>query len=377
MSRNFRQLIPFELHSIKAQQIYKERIAEGRSGNAETDWQQAENELVNRWWSIKIWQLKTMFADPNNRTFILDIFKTIATFTVLIGIYQTSQNSFLERKITESKLTTDRIAKAVEQIGSNNQATVIGGIYSLEKIAQNSPEDHWQIMEILTAFVRENSPIPSEIMQITDREERLKALNQLEKVSVSVQTALTVIGRRDVEQDYTSEEDAYTDIKRLDLTQANLAGAKLIDGNYKNVDLIYSNLHKALISGGDFGGAFFMSTNLSEAVIMGSHLTDAMFNGAYLNDSTIMESNFFEAESLEEANLRDLQLSNVGDYNKSKLKTACFWDTVLFKNSRQVWTGEEAIFVEKGDSKQMIKEIRQNKASDPKNLPDCNRPILD
>ncbi len=34
----------------------------------------------------------------------------------------------------------------------------LGGIYALERIARDSPKDHWTIMEVLTAYVRENSP---------------------------------------------------------------------------------------------------------------------------------------------------------------------------------------------------------------------------
>jgi hypothetical protein len=30
-----------------------------------------------------------------------------------------------------------------------------GGIYSLERISKESPDDYWTVMEILTAFVRD------------------------------------------------------------------------------------------------------------------------------------------------------------------------------------------------------------------------------
>jgi hypothetical protein len=32
-----------------------------------------------------------------------------------------------------------------------------GGIYSLERISKESPDDYWTVMEILTAFVRERT----------------------------------------------------------------------------------------------------------------------------------------------------------------------------------------------------------------------------
>ena len=33
----------------------------------------------------------------------------------------------------------------------------LGGIYSLERISKESPDDYWTVMESLTAFVRERS----------------------------------------------------------------------------------------------------------------------------------------------------------------------------------------------------------------------------
>jgi hypothetical protein len=34
----------------------------------------------------------------------------------------------------------------------------LGGIYALERIARDSPTDHWTIIEVLSTYVRENSP---------------------------------------------------------------------------------------------------------------------------------------------------------------------------------------------------------------------------
>ena len=59
-----------------------------------------------------------------------------------------------ERRITES------FAKAVEQLGSDKLETRLGGIYTLERIAQESEREYWPIMETLTAFVREHAPWP-------------------------------------------------------------------------------------------------------------------------------------------------------------------------------------------------------------------------
>jgi hypothetical protein len=82
-------------------------------------------------------------------------------------------------KILDSKQITERFSKAVEQLGNEASITVrLGGIYSLEKIAQDSKNDHWTIMEVLTAFIREKSDDNRELDS---------------KIPQDIQAALTVI----------------------------------------------------------------------------------------------------------------------------------------------------------------------------------------
>ncbi len=223
MPKKTRLSIPFELHKIKAQQIYQRRKAEGKDGNPEKDWEIARRyfyrhpnivrvwkakqviskilqpgkrlwksfkSLTNFIWEIIIFpfwlsfKLKTLFANPDTRLFALDIVKTIISLASLIaviitafGLFINYQDAIYNRKLTEERLITDRFAKAVTQIGDDKEEVVIGGIYSLERIAKDSPKDQWTIMEVLTAFVRKNSSIPPEIREIFDLEERSKALH--------------------------------------------------------------------------------------------------------------------------------------------------------------------------------------------------------
>jgi hypothetical protein len=81
------------------------------------------------------------------------------------------------------RLITERFSKSVEQLGSNDISVRIGGIYALERIAKDSPKDHWTIMEVLTAFVRQRSPLRG-------NKSKKQALS---KVTTDVQWALTAI----------------------------------------------------------------------------------------------------------------------------------------------------------------------------------------
>jgi hypothetical protein len=56
-----------------------------------------------------------------------------------------------QRRITES------FSKAAEQLANKEVEVRLGGIYTLERISRESPDDYWTIVETLTAFVRERA----------------------------------------------------------------------------------------------------------------------------------------------------------------------------------------------------------------------------
>ena len=64
-----------------------------------------------------------------------------------------------QKPTEEEKLVTERFSKAVELLASGDLTARLGGIYALERIAKDSEKDYWQVMEVLTAFVRDNVQI--------------------------------------------------------------------------------------------------------------------------------------------------------------------------------------------------------------------------
>ncbi|MCA1994464.1 MAG: hypothetical protein LDL41_20820, partial [Coleofasciculus sp. S288] len=74
-----------------------------------------------------------------------------------IAAAETLEISRKNAELTEDRLITERFSRAVEQLVNDNIAVRLGGIYSLERIAKDSKKDGMTILEILTAFVRENA----------------------------------------------------------------------------------------------------------------------------------------------------------------------------------------------------------------------------
>jgi hypothetical protein len=93
---------------------------------------------------------------------------TAATgLAALAAVYFTARNAETARKallhsveaarwtaeLTEQGQVTERYTKAIEQLGSDKIDIRVDGIYSLERIAADSPRDHPTIMEVLIAFL--------------------------------------------------------------------------------------------------------------------------------------------------------------------------------------------------------------------------------
>ncbi|MEA5623556.1 pentapeptide repeat-containing protein [Nostoc sp. UHCC 0251] len=214
-----------------------------------------------------------------------------------------------EEKInqTQHHSPKERLRIAIEQLGNKTIETSLAVINDLEEIAQNHPQYHWIIMDILTNFVRENAPyIPQE--KVTS--------NLSTKIRVDIQAALTVIARRDVNKDPENEQLdlSYTDIRGANLnraylkqtnlyqanlaganlTEANLAGAILSAANLEGTNLYLANLEGAILSAASLKGANLEGANLHCASLYLAGLNGAVLNDAILDGANLREAKFSE-----------------------------------------------------------------------------------
>src|SRR4029453_4229333 len=66
-------------------------------------------------------------------------------------------------EVSRELRSNERFASAVEQLaseradGSPRTETGLAGIYAMERLAIESEREYWPIMEVLTAYVRENA----------------------------------------------------------------------------------------------------------------------------------------------------------------------------------------------------------------------------
>src|SRR5262249_30993601 len=131
-------------------------------------------------WKVPKWQVANI-PDEKDRLatesgFRQTLVQLVGGAALLGGLYFTAQTL----RTTQDGQITDRFTKAIGQIGDKELAVRLGGIYALERIANDSPKDHWQIMEVLTAYVRDNASWPPNNPQPLKDEQILKGKRRKE-----------------------------------------------------------------------------------------------------------------------------------------------------------------------------------------------------
>ena len=176
------------------------------------------------------------------------------------------------------KQITERFSKAIEQLGSDKPEVILGGIYTLERIARDSEPDQWTIMEVLTAFVRQNAPVIKE-----NESQSLKDQEKFLELRISIQACLTVIAERK----HPDLENKYIDLTEVNLSGFNLVGFKLKGFNFTGAYLTGAYLEGANLSGADLSGANLSGAYLYKADLTGADLTGANLTGADLTGANL------------------------------------------------------------------------------------------
>jgi uncharacterized protein YjbI with pentapeptide repeats len=208
-------------------------------------------------------------------------------------------------RVTLELQTAERITQALEQLGRDRLELRLGAIYALERFARQEA-DHAQIMEILTAYVREHAKVRS-----------LNAPGS--RLPADIQAAMTVIGRRN--RIYQNGETYRLDLRQTDLRLANLSGAHLegailSEAYLQGANLSEGHLEKAVLRAAVLDGATLAAAHLQSAYLAGAHL-----NGTKLRDANLEEA-FLNGAELEGADLRGANLTGAIGLSWEQVKTA-------------------------------------------------------
>jgi uncharacterized protein YjbI with pentapeptide repeats len=242
----------------------------------------------------------------------------------LFALYLT----FRRVKVAEQGHITDRYTKAIEQLGAltaRNKPNVevrLGAIYALERIAEDSARDHWPIMEVLTAYVRQNAPAPAQDMatqeqemdaQDTTKENEEPESKVAKKPATEIQAILTVLGRRRRGRKREGKG------QRLDLNNSHLRGARFDEAHLDEALFIGANLDRASFGWTHLDGAVFNWAHMDGASFVRAHLDAAQFlrthlDGTHFNEAHLDGANFYKAH-LAGAFFKEAHLKGANFYN--------------------------------------------------------------
>src|SRR5829696_2657317 len=127
-----------------------------------------------------IWGALWWFISPGTTTHRKDFALLMAQIAggaaVLFGLYFTWRRVEISQRTLETQQdqqVTERFTRAIDQLGATDDEGKLkleirlGGIYALERIAKDSPKskvdpgtDYSTVMEVLTAYIRQNAPLP-------------------------------------------------------------------------------------------------------------------------------------------------------------------------------------------------------------------------
>ncbi|MGJ5633003.1 pentapeptide repeat-containing protein [Nostoc sp. CALU 1950] len=254
-------------------------------------------------------------------TFNSSVFQLVSGLLFLVTAY----TAWLNLVASEKKQITERFAKAVDQLGSNELGVRVGGIFALEQIARSSPEEHWTVIEVLTSYIRDQSLKGKSVFkpepEVDDNQSGestyqsiLKKIRTEQSISVTtdIQAALTVICRRNNKQD---PRDIVIDLSFCDIRGADLKKAKLSNADLRGAKISGVNLENANLSSANLQGANFTRSVLKGARLNKSKLNNALLNESYLEKTDLQDSDLTSA-NLKYASLKYAKL------NRAKLKLA-------------------------------------------------------
>lgn len=234
-----------------------------------------------------------------------------------------------QAETAERGLLNERYQKGAEMLGSEVLSVRLGGIYALQRLAEENPKQyHIQVMRLFCGFVRHpvgnyvaaEEPIRGEPLTASAEfnvgwdksgEEDKQGITHTEgdkidlqnRVREDVQAIMEAIGTRNEVQIKLERESKYVP----KLSRADLRSLRLGDANLSGVELVEANLSDAVLLKVDFSNAKLYEANLSGVNLAGANLSNTLLFHADLSSASAIGTNFSNAHLLS-ANLNQAEL---------------------------------------------------------------------
>lgn len=301
-----------------------------------------------------------------------------ALIAALIGGY------FLYRRTqaAEQSLNVERLTRAMDQLSNEDLFMRVGGVLSLEQIANTEEDERKKIARVLVSFIRtqavknskrnEDDFTKSGVSKLESKEEfsayRAQRLDIEAAVNALARIASELEKERYFREEYNSKKQDLCDLRNTDLRGLRFVETDLSGFNFSAIDLSGAGLVKVKFTnawffeiksaGGVFGAKFirtflkdvdfsgtnlnrvdfshieaeyikFIKTPLNRVIFIGAQMLEPEFNEANLMNANFMGAVLVEAEmdeaTLENVNFTDTHLYETYGLSQLQLNEAFRW----------------------------------------------------
>ncbi|MEU1981969.1 pentapeptide repeat-containing protein [Nocardia sp. NPDC019395] len=238
-----------------------------------------------------------------------------------------------QQSLAQKTAITDRFRLGAEQLASDKVNVRLSGIYLLEKLAKDSPGDHPTVFALLSSFLQTHAHNATCAAYFTDlpgvEPPGFDPAAPRKALPADVETALTVISRRDITHDdpvntlnlrraclpeawdsrKSGSDSAAPQLAGVNLTNAVLDGAYLQNARLTEANLSNAFLTVAVLGSAELTRANLIGAELLAATLIHANLTEADLSWADLSDAFLTDANLTRAD-LTRANLSGANLEN-------------------------------------------------------------------
>ncbi|MFF0067158.1 pentapeptide repeat-containing protein [Streptomyces sp. NPDC005279] len=197
-------------------------------------------------------------------------------------------------RVTEHDSVSSRFSTAVGQLDSPSLDVRLGGLFTLERITEDSPRDHATVLQLWCAYVRGHAREGGQ-QAAEDAETAMRLLGDHWKMADGRFPACELSGTHLNgmvlrEKDYREADFTGLDLQRVDLTAATLRVADFTNADLQHAVLTGADLYEATLRHADLRHADLSVAGLRRANLAGADLRDAELEGADLHETMYSSS---------------------------------------------------------------------------------------
>jgi uncharacterized protein YjbI with pentapeptide repeats len=292
---------------------------------------------------------QTVFLVAGVSLAVVLLFVNVTAAAAVTATWVALLRHYAQTEADRQRRVTETFSNAIDQLASEKLEIRLGGIYTLERIADESLQYYLTVAKLLCAFVREQAPrkVPdesssekasSEMDERTfDAESRrillTFAIKGLPEPRADITAALAAVSRRSRQKGNAVQDDLLPEapVSRwpLDLRHAYLEGVNLAAADLRGAWLIGTDLHGALLMSADLRKASlvgaiaydvsFERADLRGADLSGADVSSSWFAGANLAGAVLKKAKLDWADLSEVYGLSQEQLASADGNLKTRL----------------------------------------------------------